>query len=302
MSVMAIKEKLKNVIGVRFVSGVKIYYFDPGDLELSIGDYVVVESQEGYELAKVVFVDVKIKIEDLKEEDLLFVVRLATKEDKKIVLDFYNVRKEFVSRANQMARDLKLPIRFIDASKSLDESGRLLFLFSAEGRVDFRDLLVKMNKEFKTQVRLYQVGPRDAARIVGGSGICGQKLCCSRFLNKFESITMDMARIQDLNNVGSGKISGVCGKLLCCLAYEVEVYKKLSRGMPDMDDIVEVDKKIGRVIERNVLMQTIVVWLEESNQKGVFPVEDVKVIEKKRGRRPAKKMIEGADKVNKKEK
>lgn len=288
MSTMKAKSNKKNAVGVRFISGVKIYYFDPGDLELEPGDYVVVESQEGHELAKVVFVDMKVKVEDLNEEDLLAVVRKATKEDKKIVLDFYNVRKDYVNQANQLARVLKLPIKFIDASKSLDESGRLLFLFAAEGRVDFRDLLVKMNKEFKTQVRLYQVGPRDAARIVGGVGICGQKLCCSRFLNKFDSITMDMARTQDLNNVGSGKISGVCGKLLCCLAYEVDMYKKLSKEMPRQDDIVEVDKKRGRVIERNVLMQTVTVFMEESELKQSYPIDEIKVIESGRKGRTKK--------------
>jgi cell fate regulator YaaT (PSP1 superfamily) len=280
MFAMNEKNLKKQVVGVRFVSGVKIYYFDPGDLELKTGDYVVVESQEGYELAKVVFVDVNIDLKELNEEDLLAVVRLATKEDKKTVLDFYQVRKEYINRANQLARSLKLPIKFIDGSKSLDEGGRLLFLFAAEGRVDFRDLLVKMNREFQTLVRLYQVGPRDAARIVGGVGICGQKLCCSRFLNKFDSITMDMARIQDLNNVGSGKISGVCGKLLCCLAYEVDMYKKLSRKLPDTDDIVEVEKKLGRVVDRNVLMQTVTVVMEGSELENTYPVEEVKLHEK----------------------
>lgn len=271
----------KQVVGVRFISGVKIYYFDPGDLQLDTGEYVVVESQEGHELAKVIFPEIKVRAQDLKEEDLLHVVRKATKEDKKIVLDFHHQRKEYIKQANQLARLLTLPIKFIDASKSLDESGRLLFLFAAEGRVDFRDLLVKMNKQFKLQVRLYQVGPRDAARIVGGVGICGQKICCSRFLSKFASITMDMARTQDLNNVGSGKISGVCGKLLCCLAYEVNVYKELAKTMPEVGDIVEVDNKNGRVLERNVLMQTLTVFLEDSDLKQIYPLAEVKVVKQK---------------------
>jgi len=299
---MNAEKNKKNVVGVRFISGVKIYYFDPSGLELESGDYVVVESQEGYELAKVVFADVPVKIEDLNEEDLLAVVRKATKADKKIVLDFYGERKEYVKKANQLARVLKLPIKFIDASKSLDESGRLLFLFAAEGRVDFRDLLIKMNKEFKTQVRLYQVGPRDAARIVGGVGICGQKLCCSRFLNKFDSITMDMARTQDLNNVGSGKISGVCGKLLCCLAYEVDMYKKLSKAMPRQDDIVEVDKKRGRIIERNVLMQTVTVVMEDSDIKQIYPIDEIKVVETVKKGRDRSKSADKSEKISEKDK
>jgi len=275
----------KKVVGVRFVSGVKIYFFDPRDLELKAGDYVVVESQEGLELARVVYIEIEKNVSELNEDDLLSVVRKATKEDKKIVLDFFQVRHEYISQANEMARHLKLPIKFIDASKSLDESGRLLFLFAAEGRVDFRDLIIKMNKEFRTQVRLYQVGPRDAARIIGGVGICGQKLCCSRFLNKFESITMDMARVQDLNNVGSGKISGVCGKLLCCLAYEVDLYKKLNRNMPSIGDIVEVEGKQGRVVDRNVLMQTINVQQLDNDVENVYASDDAKIIEKKTDRR-----------------
>ena len=277
---------MKEVVGVRFISGVKIYYFDSGKFEIKRGDYVVVESQQGYELAKVVYEKMKVNESDLGEEDLLGVIRMATKEDKTRVLEFHNVKDGFLKEAKIMANELKLAVRFLDVSKSLDETERLLFLFAAEGRVDFRELILRMSKKFKTSIRLYQVGPRDAARIVGGVGMCGQELCCSRFLNKFESITMEIARDQDLVNMGSGKISGVCGKLLCCLDYEVDVYRELKKNMPSVSAKVEVEKQIGYITERNILMQTVTVEIEENKLKKTVSINDIKVLE---GSRPKRK-------------
>ncbi|HPH78980.1 MAG TPA: regulatory iron-sulfur-containing complex subunit RicT, partial [bacterium] len=207
-------DKKMTVVGVRFVSGVKVYYFAPGEVDYHKGDYVIVESQNGHELAKVVYGRRELNKSELGEELLLNYIRVATSEDKKSVLEFHEVRKEYIKKATELANQLKLPVKFLDVTRSLDESKRLLFLFAADGRIDFRELILMMSKQFQSPIRLYQVGPRDAARIVGGIGICGQKICCSRFLNKFESITMEIARDQDLANMGSGKISGVCGKLL----------------------------------------------------------------------------------------
>ena len=272
------EEKIE-VVGVRFISGVKIYYFDPGKLDLKRGDYVVVESQQGYELAKVIYEKISVKTSELGEDELLLVVRMATKEDKNKVLNFHEQKQEFLAKAKELAQSLKLTVRFLDVSKSLDETNRLLFLFAAEGRVDFRELILKMSKTFKLPIRLYQVGPRDAARIVGGSGICGQELCCSRFLNKFESITMEIARDQDLVNMGSGKISGVCGKLLCCLDYEVEVYRHLVKQMPAIGKKVEVEKAYGEIIDRNILMQTVTVFFEESKLRREYPISEIKILD-----------------------
>jgi cell fate regulator YaaT (PSP1 superfamily) len=265
------------VVGVRFVSGVKVYYFSANGVEYHKGEYVVVESQNGHELAKVVYEKKEINKKDLGDELLLNIVRVATGEDKKSVLDFHEIRKDYIKEAGKLANELKLQVKFLDVTRSLDETSRLLFLFAADGRVDFRELILKMSKQFQCPIRLYQVGPRDAARIVGGIGICGQKICCSRFLNKFESITMEIARDQDLVNMGSGKISGVCGKLLCCLDYEVDVYRELKKTMPELRTDVIVEKKKGIVIERNVLTQTVLVELEENRMKKSYPVSEVTI-------------------------
>lgn len=272
---MNINENKISVVGVRFISGVKIYYFLPENFSLKRGDYVVVESQQGQELAKVVYENLLLDKQNVDGDELLSIVRLATDDDKKNVLSFYRERKDYLEKAMDLVKRLKLQIKLIDVSKSLDEGGRLLFLFAADGRVDFRDLLTLMSSEFKSPIRLYQVGPRDAARMIGGVGICGQKLCCSRFLNRFESITMEMAREQDLINVGSNKISGVCGKLLCCLEYELEMYKKLCKEMSNVGELVQAENKRAIVIERNVLSQTIMVEFEDDRLRKVFPVNEI---------------------------
>lgn len=276
----SIKGQKVRVVGVRFVSGVKVYYFDPGQLQLKRGDYVVVDSQQGEELAKVIYELVEMERDEI-EEELLSIVRLASDDDKKKTIDFFRSRKKYVDEADVLARDLKLSIHILDVSQSLDKTRRLLFLFAAEGRVDFRELLNKMTKKFGCPIRLYQVGPRDAARIIGGVGVCGQELCCSRFLNKFESITMEMAREQDLINLGSNKISGVCGKLLCCMAYELKLYETLRREMPGIGLYVQNNEgETGYIIERNILAQTVVVELEKSSLRKTIPLEEIKVLKK----------------------
>lgn len=275
---MANNENVRVVVGVRFISGVKIYYFDASDMELKRGDYVVVESQQGLELAKVVYEKMEIKENEIGEDELLMVKRMATSEDKKKVISFHEEKQQYLDEAKRISLELNLQVRFLDVSKSLDETNRLLFLFAAEGRIDFRELILRLSKKFKSPIRLYQVGPRDAARIVGGVGICGQELCCARFLNKFESITMDIARDQDMINMGSGKISGVCGKLLCCLDYEVDVYREMMKKMPKVGSKVEVEKSIGEIIDRNILMQTVTVLFVENKVRREYGIEQIKVI------------------------
>ncbi|MBU0648302.1 stage 0 sporulation protein [Patescibacteria group bacterium] len=273
------KDKKYKLVGVRFVSGAKVYYFDPGKFDLKRGDYVVVENQQGEDLARVVYEPAMLSGRQVELEEIMSVVRIAVDDDKIKTLKFHKDKKEYLDQAGKMSNELGLEIRFIDVTQSLDESHRLLFMFAAEGRVDFRDLLTKMSKKFNCSIRLYQVGPRDAARIVGGVGVCGQQLCCKRFLNKFESITMEMAREQDLVNVGSNKISGVCGKLLCCLSYELKLYKDLKKNFVPLGARIKVDGEIGIVVERNVLMQTVIVETG-SGIKKVCGANEVELVDK----------------------
>jgi len=276
---MSDNDKKKVVVGLRFISGLKIYHYDPNGKEWQRGDYVVVENQQGEELAKVVYPKKEIDKSQLEENELLKIVRLATEDDKKQTIAFFKEKSKYLLEAKNLAKSLKLLIKFIDVSKSLEESGRLLFLFAADGRVDFRDLLTRMSKKFNSPIRLYQIGPRDSARMIGGVGVCGQQLCCHRFLTKFESISMEMAREQDMLSVGSNKISGVCGKLLCCLEYELEIYKELKKGMPSLyKNVSTSDNQIGKITERNVLLRTVVVEMENGMRK-TYGVEDVKLLE-----------------------
>ncbi|MFA4930406.1 MAG: regulatory iron-sulfur-containing complex subunit RicT [Patescibacteria group bacterium] len=278
----------KKIVGVRFISGVKIYHFDASGFDLKRGDYVVVENQQGEELARVIYENVhpeKVTIDkDNKDEEnkvgLAKVIRLASADDKKLTISFHQGKHEYISAATGLANKLHVKVRFIDVTRSLDKTTRLLFMFVADGRVDFRELLTLMSKKFNSSIRLYQVGPRDAARIVGGVGVCGQQLCCRRFLNKFASITMEMAREQDLVNVGSNKISGVCGKLLCCLDYELEIYKKLKKGFPRVGENAKVKGEVGRIIERNVLLRTVSLVMENGLRQN-FSVDEVEIIKDK---------------------
>ncbi len=275
------KEKIL-VVGLRFVSGLKVYYYDANGREWKRGDYVVVENQQGEELARVVYPKKEISASQLEGNELLKILRLATEEDKQQTIAFFKEKKEYLEEAKKLARSLNLLIKFIDVSRSLEESRRLLFLFAADGRVDFRDLLTRMSKKFDCPIRLFQIGPRDSARLIGGIGICGQQLCCNRFLTKFESISMDMAREQDMLSVGSNKISGVCGKLLCCLDYELAIYKKLKKDMPAIGrEVIAVDKTQGKIIERNVLLRTVLVETGDGMKK-TYAVEEVKLIDEKK--------------------
>lgn len=269
-------------VGVRFISGLKVYYYDPNGREWEQGDYVVVENQQGEELAKVVYPKKEIKLGQLEGNELLKIVRLATEDDKQRTINFFKEKQKYLDEAKKMSSALKLLIKFIDVSKSLEESGRLLYLFAADGRVDFRDLLTKMSKKFNCPIRLYQIGPRDSARMIGGVGVCGQQLCCNRFLTKFESISMEMAREQDMLSVGSNKISGVCGKLLCCLEYELEVYKRLKKDMPLINqEVITPENVAGRIVERNVLLRTVVVETE-NGMKKTYSVDEIKLLENKK--------------------
>ena len=209
--------------GVQFVHTLKIYDFEQGDLELNLGDWVLVETVQGQEMGKIIY---RNKNKKNIEDEIRPILRKATEED---LGHWKALRDEALSYLPEFEKQIKyfnLKMRPISADLSLDGS-RLTFYFSSENRIDFRDLVKEMARIFKKQIRLLQIGSRDVGRILGGYGRCGKEICCHTFLNGLESVTMDMVRDQNITAKSSAKVSGLCGKLMCCLAFEVEEKGKI---------------------------------------------------------------------------
>ncbi len=217
------------VVGVRFKSAGKIYYFDSGDMELQVGEAVIVETVRGVEYG-----EVALKKKDVSEEQLVLplkkVIRKANEED----LTTYQRNKEKEAEALELCREKvrvhNLPMRLIDVEYTFD-MGKIIFYFTAESRVDFRDLVKDLASIFKTRIELRQIGVRDEAKMLGGIGTCGRILCCNNFLGEFAPVSIRMAKEQRLS-LNPTKISGICGRLMCCLKYESEMYSsKRSEGV-----------------------------------------------------------------------
>lgn len=263
---------MPEVIGVSFKKTCKVYYFDPGGAEFKTGTQVVVDTAEGPAVGEVVF--------DIREVDALQlkaplrkVIREATPEDATQALDNERLEREAFETASQKIIEHKLDMKLVDVQYSFDRS-RLLFLFIAEDRVDFRNLVKDLAGTFKTRIELKQIGVRDQAKIVGGLGICGRRLCCSSFLREFDPVSIRMAKDQDLP-LNPTKISGSCGRLMCCLRYEHEVYKDFSKRAPKRNSTVKTSFGPGRVVEYNVPKQTIVIELED-NQRREVAIDDIR--------------------------
>jgi len=263
---------MKKVVGVKFLTGNKVYYFDPERFELKIGDWVIVKTSLGPEIGRVVLFK-EIDSGGFAKE-LSSIVRLASDEDKKRILDFENEKAEILKICKDRIKKHQLPMHLIDAYPGL-EGEKIIFIFSSESRVDFRELVRDLARVFKKQVILRQIGPRDEARFIGGFGRCGRELCCSKFLSNLESVTMDMAKIQRMDTKGSSKISGLCGKLMCCLAYELEQYKELSKKLPPIGQKIKLKEGIGEVVDQNVLKQTILLELEDSRARIEVPISSL---------------------------
>jgi cell fate regulator YaaT (PSP1 superfamily) len=263
------------IAGVRFHKGGRIYFFDPKDLKISKDDVVLVNTSFGDEAGEVV---------NLKEMDpkalkhgLMPVVKIFDEKEKK---DFYKKEEEkikYSKTAQEMIEKNGLQMKVLDANLSFDES-KLTFIFSSESRVDFRQLVKDLTAKLKKQVVLRQIGPRDEARLLGGYGRCGRQFCCQSFLQNLESITIDMAKVQNMAGRGSSKISGACGKLMCCLAYEVDTYKELIKTIPEIGSKVKTKSGQGRVVDQNIIKQTILVELEKNNIRNEFPVAEISIL------------------------
>jgi len=263
-----------NIAGVRFKKAGRIYHFDAGELELQPGDNVVVQTVRGLELGQVVQFPVT-RPEIGNEEELSPVVRKATEEDILQDAGLEKKTEEALLECGKMINELNLPMKLLTAEYTLDNS-RLTFLFSAEERVDFRELVRKLTAKFKMRVELRQVGSRDEAKLLGSYGRCGRDLCCASFLAEFAPVSIKMAKDQDLP-LNPMKISGACGRLMCCLAYENEQYKALKAKMPRTGARVATKMGEGTVVGHDMLREQVFINVGETTVE--IPLAEVKVLD-----------------------
>jgi cell fate regulator YaaT (PSP1 superfamily) len=266
---------MPDIVGIRFKKAGKVYYFDPAAIELKVNDFVVVQTARGVEMGEVTIAPKQVLANEVTGE-LKPIVRKATPEDIKRAQDFASREASAMSECQKMVAKLKLPMKLVEAEYNLDGT-RLTFYFTAEERVDFRDLVRELTAFFRTRIELRQIGPRDQAKIVGGLGRCGRALCCGSFLTEFSPVSIKMAKEQDLP-LDPMKISGVCGRLQCCLSYESAQYKEAKAAMPRRGQPVITPSGTGVIINIFPLKETVVVEFE-SQASAEFPVSQIKLTE-----------------------
>ena len=265
------------IIGVRFRNAGKIYYFSPGDYEIESGQYVIVETARGIEYGYVVLGNRDVE-DDKVVQPLKSVIRMATKEDEEKEASNKKKEKEAFKICLEKIKKHNLEMKLIDVEYTFDNN-KILFYFTADGRIDFRELVKDLAAVFKTRIELRQVGVRDETKIVGGIGICGRPLCCHSYLSEFIPVSIKMAKEQNLS-LNPTKISGVCGRLMCCLKNEEETYEYLNSKLPGIGDYVTTDDGLkGEVHSVNVLRQLVkVVVTVEKDEKEIreYKVEQLK--------------------------
>ncbi len=264
------------VVGIRFKRAGKIYYFDPEQWEINTGDSVIVETARGLEYGDVV-VGPKVVDESELVLPLKKVIRIATEGDTEQVRDNKVKEKEALEICEQKIKKHELDMKLIDVEYTFDAS-KIIFYFTAEGRIDFRELVKDLASVFRTRIELRQIGIRDEAKMLGGLGCCGRPLCCSTFLGDFEPVSIKMAKEQNLS-LNPTKISGICGRLMCCLRYENYHYQEARKHMPEVGTEVMTEVGKGRITEVNPLKNTVKVEIYDSRTWVDFPACKVKVIE-----------------------
>jgi cell fate regulator YaaT (PSP1 superfamily) len=263
---------MADIVGVRFRQAGKVYYFDAAGIELKSGDRVVVKTNRGMDLGQVIIAPGQVLANAVKEE-LSPVLRKADPADIKRAEELEAKAREAMVECGRMIGELNLPMKLLRAEYNLD-GNRLSFLFSAEERVDFRELVRRLSSRFKVRVELRQVGSRDEAKLVGGFGRCGRPLCCMSFLTEFSPVSIKMAKEQDLP-LNPMKISGVCGRLMCCLAYEGEQYRAMKEKMPRKGQRVSTRMGEATVTGNNPLKETVIVELDGTESSVELPLNEV---------------------------
>ena len=256
---------MTKIIGVRFRTAGKIYYFGPKDFQIEVGDKVVVETARGVELGTVAVGPKEVPDEEVVQP-LKSVQRLATEEDLKKIEKNKEKEKEAFKICQEKIKKHNLEMKLVDAEYTFDNN-KLLFYFTADGRIDFRELVKDLASVFRTRIELRQIGVRDETKTLGGIGICGRALCCTTYLTDFVPVSIKMAKEQNLS-LNPTKISGVCGRFMCCLKNEQETYEYLNAQLPNVGDMVKTPEGIkGQVKSVNVLRQLVKVVIEQNDTK-----------------------------------
>ena len=268
---------MKKIIGVRFKKPGKIYFFDPEDLQIEKNADVIVETAMGDELGKVVIANREIDEEKL-EAPLKKVIRIATKEDLESQKKFKNKEEEAFKICKEKIQKYKLDMNLTDVEYKFDGS-KILFYFTADGRIDFRDLVKELASVFKTRIELRQIGVRDEVKRIGGNGVCGRELCCCSFLDNFETVSIKMAKEQNIA-LNPSKISGNCGRLMCCLKYEQEAYSEKLARLPKIGAVVKTSSGEGIVEGVEILKEIVKVKIKDGEDfcYKKFDAKDIKVI------------------------
>lgn len=266
---------MTEIIGVRFKSVGKVYYFSPGELEVPAGMSVIVETARGVECGGVVFGNKMVEDDEIVAP-LKPIIRIATEEDFKQIERNKLKEKDAFAICEEKIAKLGLKMSLVEVECTFDNS-KLLFYFTAENRVDFRELVKELAAVFRTRIELRQIGVRDEAKMMGGLGICGRAFCCSSFLGDFEPVSIKMAKEQSLS-LNPTKISGACGRLMCCLKYEQDGYEELLKITPKVGALVETPSGKGTVTDSNLISGKLHVKLEQTGGDAVFTRDQVKVL------------------------
>ena len=268
---------MAEIIGVRFKNVGKIYYFDPDGKQINNGQQVIVETARGVECGEVALPN---RIGDDSEivSPLKKVIRIATAEDLQKITENKKKEQEALEICQQKINEHKLDMKLVDVEYTFDNN-KILFYFTADGRVDFRELVKDLASIFRTRIELRQIGVRDESKMLGGLGICGRPFCCSTFLGEFQPVSIKMAKEQSLS-LNPTKISGTCGRLMCCLKYEQDVYEQLLKITPKVGAIVNSPDGKGQVIDSNLLSGMIKVRLDKNPDAGprIYNKKELKVI------------------------
>ncbi len=259
---------MRKIIGIRFRTAGKVYYFDPLDFDIKKGDHVIVETARGIEYGTVVG-DIKELEEEKINQPLKPVIRIAKERDDRQQADNKIKEKEAFQICLEKIKKHNLEMKLIDTEYTFDNN-KILFYFTADGRIDFRELVKDLASVFKTRIELRQIGVRDETKVLGGMGICGRALCCHTFLSEFAPVSIKMAKEQNLS-LNPTMISGVCGRLMCCLKNEEETYEDLNRRLPNVGDYVTTDDGYkGEVHSVNVLRQLVKVIVDTGDEKDIM--------------------------------
>lgn len=250
-------------IQVKLREAGKILYFDAQELKAAVGDYVIIEGERGLEYGQVVS-DPEMILESTLGEPLRKIVRIATKEDIAQIEENKRRIKNVHSICERKIKERALDMKLVEAEYSFDRT-KIIFYFTSEGRIDFRELVKDLAQIFRVRIELKQIGVRDEAKLLGGFGPCGRQLCCAKFLKDFEPVTIRMAKEQNLP-LNPSKISGLCGRLMCCLAYEYECYKEYLRGLPREGEWINTKEGRGRVLSVDVFKRKVRLQLQEGRQ------------------------------------